>query len=316
MPRLPAPLLSLTAAVSWGAMFVVADHVFPHVEPFPMTAIRYGLGSLAFLAILAAVEGFGALRFDGRFVRLWALGSAGFAGFNLLAFVGLEHTSPQSAAIIVATMPLITALVLWARGGDTPTRATLVATAVALLGAGLVVTRGHIASGWGFGDVLVLLAVVSFAIYTTGAASVPQLSPLRYTALTATAGTITIFAATVVAALVHQQDVPSVADVRAAWLGLGFVVVFGAVVAVLSWNAGVRRMGAANASLFINLVPITALAIRIAGGYDPVPAEFAGTALVIAALFGANIAARMRPQSALSSTRAPVQARHRLHADG
>ena len=33
MPRLPAPLLSLTAAVSWGAMFPVADHG-SHVEPF------------------------------------------------------------------------------------------------------------------------------------------------------------------------------------------------------------------------------------------------------------------------------------------
>jgi drug/metabolite transporter (DMT)-like permease len=316
MPRLPAPLLSLTAAVSWGAMFVIADHVFPYVEPFPMTAIRYGLGSLAFLAILAAVEGSGALRFDGRFLRLWALGSAGFAGFNLLAFVGLEHTSPQSAAIIVATMPLITALVLWARGGATPTTATLLATGVALFGAALVVTKGDVTTGWGFGDILVLLAVVSFAIYTTGAASVPELSPLRYTALTATAGTITIFAATAVAALVHQQDIPSAGDVRAAWAGLAFVVVFGAVVAVLSWNAGVRRMGAATASLFINLVPITALAIRIAGGYDPTAAEFVGTGLVIAALVGANIAARMSPRSVLSSSRAPVQARLRVYADG
>jgi drug/metabolite transporter (DMT)-like permease len=315
MPRLPAPLLSLTAAVSWGAMLVIADHVFPHVEPFPMTAIRYGLGSLAFLAILAAVEGSGALRFDGRFLRLWLLGSAGFAGFNLLAFVGLEHTSPQSAAIIVATMPLVTALVLWARGGDTPSVATLAATGVALFGAALVVTKGDVGSGWGFGDVLVLAGVVCFAIYTTGAADVPEFSPLRYTALTATAGAITIFAATAVAALIHQQDIPTTGDVRAAWAGLAFVVVFGAVIAVLSWNAGVRRMGAATAALFINLIPITALAIRAAGGYHPAPAEYAGTALVMAALVMANIAARRRPQSPLSSMRAPVQARLGVYAD-
>jgi drug/metabolite transporter (DMT)-like permease len=100
MPRLPAPLLSLTAAVSWGAMFPVADHVLPRVDPFAMTAIRYGLGSLAFLGILLAVEGSGALRFDGRLRELFVVGSIGFAGFNLLSFVGLEHTTPQGAAII------------------------------------------------------------------------------------------------------------------------------------------------------------------------------------------------------------------------
>jgi len=316
MPRLPAPLLSLTAAVSWGAMFPVADHVLPRVDPFAMTAIRYGLGSLAFLAILAAVEGSGALRFDGRFRSLFALGSIGFAGFNLLTFVGLEHTTPQGAAIIVATMPVLTALVLWARGGERPTRATAIAIAVALGGAALVVTKGELGSGWEIGDVLVLAGVLSWVIYTTGAARFPELSPLRYTALTASLGTITIFASTAVAVLVGQQAVPSAADARAEWLGLGFVVVFGAVIAVLAWNAGVRRLGAANATLFINLVPITALAIRIAGGYDPAAAEYVGTGLVIAALLGANIAARSRPQSALSSMRAPVQARLRLHADG
>ena len=30
------------------------------------------------------------------------LGSLGFAGFNLLTYVGLEHTRPQDAALIVA----------------------------------------------------------------------------------------------------------------------------------------------------------------------------------------------------------------------
>jgi drug/metabolite transporter (DMT)-like permease len=316
MPRLPAPLLSLTAAVSWGAMFPIADHVLPRVDPFAMTAIRYGLGSLAFLAILAAVEGSGALRFDGRFLQIFTLGSIGFAGFNLLSFVGLQHTTPQGAAIIVATMPLITALVLWARGGQRPARATTIAIGVALVGAGLVVTKGDLATGWGIGDVLVLLGVVSWVVYTTGAARFPDLSPLRYTALTASAGTLTIFAATAVAALIGQQAIPSGADIRAEWLGLAFVVVFGAIVAVLAWNAGVRRLGAANATLFINLVPITALAIRIAGGYQPAAAEYVGTGLVIAALLGANIAARRSPQSALSSSGAPIQARLRLHADG
>ena len=60
----------------------------------------------------AAVEGRRALRHrDGRALELWLLGTVGFAGFNLLTYVALEHTRPQDAALIVATAPVITVLV-------------------------------------------------------------------------------------------------------------------------------------------------------------------------------------------------------------
>ena len=39
------------------------------------------------------------------------LGTAGFAGFNLLSFAALEHISPEQAALVVATTPLLTLLV-------------------------------------------------------------------------------------------------------------------------------------------------------------------------------------------------------------
>jgi hypothetical protein len=66
----------------------------------------------------------------------------------------------------------------------------------------------------------------------------------------------------------------------------------GAVVAVLAWNAAIRSMGPQNTSLFINLVPVTAFVISIAGGYRPGAVELAGAGLTIAALAGGNLLAR------------------------
>ncbi len=65
-----------------------------------------------------------------------------------------------------------------------------------------------------------------------------------------------------------------------------------AVVAVLAWNEGVRRLGAPNGSLFINLVPVVTFAIAIAQGYRPGTAELAGAGITVAALVGANLAGR------------------------
>ena len=101
-----AILPSLTAALAWGAMFPIAAVAIEHVDPFPLTAIRYGVAAVVFLRPAVGVRGRRALRTEGRGRELFVLGSLGFAGFNLLSYVGLEHTHPQNAALIIALQPL------------------------------------------------------------------------------------------------------------------------------------------------------------------------------------------------------------------
>lgn len=290
--RTPAFLPSLLAVLSWGGMFPIADSALRHVDAFNLTAIRYGVATVAFAALLVAIEGRAALRYEGRFRSLLGLGALGFAGFNLLVYVGLQHTQPQNAALIVATTPLVTVLVRWVREGVRPAPATLGLVGVALAGVGLVVTKGSLHASIGVGDALVLVGVLGWVLYTMGASRHADLSPLRYTALSAIGGTLTILAATAVADLAGWQTVPTPADLGAVWLDLAYIVVFGAVIGVLAWNAGVRRIGAQNAVLFMNLVPVTTFAIEIARGYRPVAAELAGAALTVAALVTANLLGR------------------------
>jgi drug/metabolite transporter (DMT)-like permease len=305
-----APVLALLAVLSWGAMFPIAAHAIGHVEPFHLTALRYGLASLIFVALLWRLEGLRSLRPDGRGLRLWILGTLGFAGFNLLSYIGLEHTGPRNAALIVPTMPLLTALVRWMRDGVRPAVTTIGATALALLGVVLVISHGDPGTlgqgGVGTGSLLVLAGVFGWVLYTLGAADFPEWSPLRYTALSAVPGTISIFAITEVATLVGWVSAPSLAEVGAVWPELAFIVVMGAVAAVLAWNSAIRALGAQNGSLFINLVPVTAFVISIGGGYRPGPVELSGAALTIAALVGGNLLARGWRPGWLAALRRPA----------
>src|SRR5688500_7986311 len=109
----PAVLPSLIAALGWGAMFPIAAVALEHVDPYSLTAIRYGVAAVVFLALLRVIEGRSALRTEGRGRELFVLGSLGFAGFNLLSYAALEHTHPQNAALIIALQPLVTAIALW-----------------------------------------------------------------------------------------------------------------------------------------------------------------------------------------------------------
>ena len=285
-----------TTAVTWGGQFVVGKSALAHVDPFPLTAIRYAAAATILLGVLWAVEGPSALRTDGKALRLTWLGALGFAGFNLFAYTGLAHARPQSASLIVALAPLLTAVVLWVRDGTRPGRVTLAALAVALFGVALVVSRGHPSSIWngsiGWGDGLVLAGVLSFVVYTLGAARHAELSPLRYTALTAALGWPTIMAATIVATGTGWVATPSGGDVWSVVPQIAYLTLPGAVVAVVTWNAAVERLGPQNAVLFGNLIPVTTFVIEIVRGYRPVALELAGAAITIGALVANNMLAR------------------------
>ena len=304
-------LPSLTAALAFGTMFPVAASALQRVDAFHLTAIRYGLATLAFVGLLWATEGRAALRIPNRRrgLELWALGSLGFAGFNLLAYLGLGSSTPQHASVFVALMPVVIVFGLAAITRVKPRPAIVGFAVLAVIGAALVVSGGDpaglVTGGLSGGDLLFFAGVSSFAAYTLGARRFPDFSPLRYTALSAAGGTATILAVTELTTLAGAEHTPTLADLAAIWWQLIYVVVVGAVIAVLAFNEGVRRLGAPNASLFGNLIPVVTLAIAVAQGYRPAGLELVGIAVTLAALAGANLAgrpvraqARVRPVSA------------------
>ena len=169
-----------------------------------------------------AFEGRKALRTDGRGRELFVLGSLGFAGFNLLTYVGLEHTRPQNAALIVALQPLITALAPLA--DDAPDAD---AAHVRRDGRRAVrrrardhpaATRRRCSTATAArGDLLVLIGCACWIVYTLGARRFTDFSPLRYTALSADRGTLTIFAVTAIVTLTGASALPSAGDAALWW---------------------------------------------------------------------------------------------------
>lgn len=286
----------LLAVLGWGVMFPVLASALTRVDPLNLTTARYLLAAAILVGILLLREGAGALRLGGRATEVVVLGVVGFAGFNLLTNLALEHAAPQQIALFVATTPVITQLVRWARDGVRPKPLLLTLSLVALLGVGLVITRGSLAGlgQFGLGGLMMIGAVLGWGIYTHGASRFGEWSPLRFTTVTALAGTAAMLVLSIGADAVGWQHAPAAADLVAVTPQLAYAVVVGAVIAVLAWNTGVQRLGAANAALFMNLVPVTTFVVQIARGYRPEPVELVGAAITIAALIAANVAARPR----------------------
>lgn len=290
-------LLCLIPPLIWGGMFPVANSLVPTVNMFATTLIRYGVVAILLTLMLMRAEGRSGFAFEGNGWKLFGLGSAGFAGFGLLAFTALSYTSSANVSLIMAMMPAISAVLAAAATRKLPPAYTVVAILIAFFGVSLVLTDGdytHLVSpSDALGELLALLGAICWVVYTRGSANVPRWSALRYTTITTILGVPTIAAATFVATAVGYVESPTLESVLVGWPRLTYLIIFAGVVAVLYWNQGNKILGPLNGTLFMNLVPITTFTIMtiVTGTLPTLPATL-GALLVIGGLLINNIFTR------------------------
>lgn len=275
----------------WGGFLPVGKAALQSVDPYWITAMRFGTAALVFLALLALREGPDKISTGGRTWQVFAFGACGFAGFGVCLFEGLKLTRPEIGSMILATGPIQFALVHWWRSGRRPDNFTLAMIVLALAGELLVITAGdlrRLVGGDAPGNGLVFLASLFWTAYTLGGQQFPGWSPVRYTALSCSLGCIGIAAAVALATLAGHSQPPSPAQLVAVWPELAFIVFFVSVFGILFWNMGVAKLGPLSAGLFANFTPVITYLIAIAQGRRPEAAELAGALLVLAALIANN----------------------------
>jgi drug/metabolite transporter (DMT)-like permease len=289
-------VLVLIATIAWGAQFPIGKEALYALDGFYLTVIRYGTASILFLALLWLIEGKSSFKLEGNGLKVFFFGSMGFAGFSIFAFVGLSTSTPEHAAIILALMPIITVIINMLLKKNNPDKATLMYILIALIGVAMVITRGDIHTltekGSISSDLLILIGTTCWVIYTMGGATVKGWSPLRYTALSASLGTITTLVATYIATQIGYITTPSLNTVLSVGPQMLYLILIAGVVAVISWNTGIKILGPVNGILFVNLVPITAFTIGIFQGHRFAMIEAAGALITISALIANNLNAR------------------------
>lgn len=291
-------LLMLITVLIWGGMFPVAKGALQTLDAFWVSSLRYGIAAPLLAAILYWREGAAALRYRGLFLRAAFYGVVGFGGFSILMLTGLAHSRPEHAAIIMAMQTPIAAFVHWGLKGARPANFTLACVTVAIVGVVLVISKGDplhvLAGGTFFGDTLIFLGAMSWVAYTVGAVSFPGWSALRFTALTCMPGTVGILLITGIATLGGYTTVPAEVTVMSVAWELAYLGVLAIVLAVVLWNTAIGYLGALNALLLGNLVPVVTFAIRILQGYRFATMELVGAGLVVSALIANNLYLRRR----------------------
>lgn len=291
-------LILLATAMMWGVQFPVAKSAFETVSAFHAAVYRFGIAALILIVILAALEGRSAFRVNTESVKVWLSGLLGMCGAPTLIFGGLMFTRPEIAAIIVATQPILAVLVQRFAGGELPGWRTISCVLLAFLGVITVVTEWnadlHQSPLEMLGNLMALVGSLCWVLYTFASSRFSHWSNLRLTTWSMTSGllgnTIVVAVLVVLGYLTH----PSADDWYQARYELTFLTYIGVLIGMFAWTAGSRRVGALNAMLFTNLIPVATFFVRYLQGYRFSFMELAGAMMVISALLLQNLALRRR----------------------
>lgn len=289
-------LLVTASAFFWGANFVLAAPILADLPPLWAAAMRFVLGAVL-MFIIAGVRREQLLGLLKRHAGVYLLlGAVGISGFNLFFFYALQSTSANSAALIMATNPLLTAFLAVAFLGERLTTRQLVALPVALVGVAVVIAQGdmHKLESLSFarGDLLMLAANLSWAMYNVLVRRyMPQGSPIANTSWVMAAGAILL-----VSVALGSDTHVGMLDAKAS-IAMAVMVVGGTVLAYLFWGIGIARLGAARTAIFLNLVPVFAMLVGAFLGTLPTTAQLGGGLLVLG-----GVSISMFPQRRLVTT--------------
>lgn len=296
---LNSPYFYLIAApVLWSGNFIISKGVLVNeLPPVTITAARFTIAALGLWVLITASrkrgsrgvgesEGLGLLRKDLPAFIILAL--TGIFGFNTFVYLAFRYTTAINASLVTGMTPVLTALLSWMILRETMNLRQVSGICLSLGGVVWIITRGSwevlTALRFNPGDLIMLLAALSWAIYSTLGKKVMT----KYPPLTATYHAVwlgLLFLWPVALIELRQNPVTSVSVM--AVLGVFYVGIGATILAYLAWNKGVAMIGAGRSGVFQNLLPVFTAVLATVFLSEPVTLShiIGGTAVLLGVYF-------------------------------
>lgn len=276
-------ILLISSTIFWGISFILTKELFISEEHMTVTvliSIRLAIASLVMLPALAITH------------RLQRIRREDIKWFLLLAFCepfiyhlcetsGVQLVSGSLASVIIATIPLFVPFGMWAAYRQRIQLPLIIGVALSLAGIFIMLLGDEGLTGNLRGMLFLSGAVAIAVVYTLLLVKVvSRYNPLVITTWQNVIGLIYFLP------LMLALDGSQLALLSWSPKMLGLLLILGlfcSTLAYAGYNYGVRNLGASEACIFNNAIPVFSLIAAIAIGQETFGwAKFAGMAIVIA----------------------------------
>ncbi len=267
IPRgLAANAGAFVAAVLFGSSVVAVRVAVQEVPPLSLAVLRFGQGGLLLVFVLVLAGARDLLHVKWRDLPLLLLlGAVLFTVFPVTFNASLRQIEASRGALILATIPLWSALLARAAGSERLSPRQLAGVFLSLIGVGLALAEGGLSWQGGLGtlagDGLMLVTALCGAAY----AVLAQGAFARYNAVTVTTyamvlGTLLLLPAALLEGMV---GVVPLLDRQTVAL-LVFLGVFGGALGFFLWTFALTRLTPTQVAVYINLNPLVAMVLAAA----------------------------------------------------
>lgn len=287
----------LLVAVIWGLNFSVMKLGLGEIAPMAFNALRFPLAAVT-AALMLRAQGRRMLPQPKDWRVVAALGVLGHVLYQACFVSALNLSLSGNAALVLSTAPLWVMLISVLLRQEKANPMALAGGATTLAGMVLVIAGGPAALGFSLrGDLLMILSAILWAFYLVLSRPATQ----RHGALEMTAWTL--WAATPLVVLLGAKDLARMdwgSVSLAAWASVAYSSVFTIAVAYFLWYRAVAAIGQSRAAVYVNVVPVVALAAAwLWLGETPAFVQVAGAAVILCGL----LVSRRRPRP---RTRKPI----------
>ena len=255
---LTAFLFALGANFFWAGNAVVGKLVATTVPAFSLYFWRW---VIAFLILLP----FAGRQFMRHRQSLWQLKGLiallallSVTLYNAMQYLALHTTSPGNVGIVTATMPMFILFLSFLINGTTIHVKDVIGMSLALTGIiFMMVFSGKSFSGPNVGDMVMLFAVLAFAVYSVKLKQVPHHIPTPALLLSLIGIGVAFSLPFYIWDLAQGNTVDWFAG-NTPW-ALGYVAIFPSLGSYFLWNIAVKRGGPMVTATAINMLPVFAL---------------------------------------------------------
>jgi drug/metabolite transporter (DMT)-like permease len=256
-------LLTALAPLCWGGNIVLARGMADIIPPVSFAFWRW---AIAFVILLPFT--WRTARQDwSQVVKSWKIMSIlsilGVSVFNTMLYTALHTTTAINGAMIQTTMPAVIILASLVMFKEKVSRLQISGVAICIIGAFIVILRGRwdtmLGMSFASGDILMIGAVIVYALYSALLRQRPAIHPLSFLIYTFGLGVIFLLPL-YIWELAGSATMTLTLQVI---LSILYVSLFPSIVAYFCWNRGVEVIGANRTGLFINLIPVFASILAI-----------------------------------------------------
>lgn len=265
MKKIPPHILLILATILWGGNFVIGRAVADDISPFALAFFRWIVALIVFLPIAWRSLQRDWPKIRAHFGIVLVISLTGVATFNTLVYIALHYTSAINASLMNSTTPIVIFLLSFLFIREKLSIKQWIGALISFTGVIFIISQGSLelitTFSFNTGDLIMIVAVLSWGTYSLLVKQFSDRLPGDSTFLASIMLGIIMLSPFFI---YEWMTTPVAVTWSIKTIGaILYIGILASIVAFLSWNSGVVRLGASRAGIFLNFIPLFATVFAI-----------------------------------------------------